>query len=138
MRSNIVPKDLELQLAIQRNQLSARGVLRSGNMLHGTAQLYGKHIDDMVLAKVEGLLEGYELHGVLLDERLAALTIEDGMGLKNALLIDAGNTVSDVDRGTDVFPEQLVVQVTNSCKVSRESVMTIVERQRLKPKDRVQ
>lgn len=128
-------KDLELQLAIQRNQLSARGVLRSGNMLHGTAQLYGKHIDDMVLAKVEGLLEGYELHGVLLDERLAALTIEDGMGLKNALLIDAGNTVSDVDRGGVFSPEQLVVQVTNSCKVSRESVMTIVERQRLKPKE---
>ena len=47
-------KDLQLQLAIQRNQASARGTLRSGNMLYATAQLYGKHIDDMVLARVEG------------------------------------------------------------------------------------
>jgi hypothetical protein len=128
-------KDLQYQLATQRSLFAARGILRSGNMLHATAQLYGKHIDDMVLAKVDGLLEGYELHNIPLDEQLAARTIEAAMGLKNALLIDAANNVSDVDRGGVFSPEQFVVQVRDECKVSRNSVLVITERRRLKPKE---
>jgi hypothetical protein len=128
-------KDLEYQLAVQRNQFSARGILRSGIMLHATAQLYGKHIDDMTLAKLEGLLEGYELHKIALDEQLAASTIQEVMNLSGALLVEAAQTVSDVDRGGIFTPEQFAEQVRIASKVSRNSVTVLVERKRLKPKE---
>jgi hypothetical protein len=128
-------KDLQIQLAVQRNQFAARGILRSGNMLYATAQLYGKHIDDMVLAKLESLLEGYELHQVPLDEQVEAATIDESMRLKDVLLINAVETVSDVDRGGIFTPEQFAEQLKNACKVSRNSVMVIAARRRLRPKE---
>ena len=128
-------KDLEYQLAVQRNQFSARGILRSGNMLHATAQLYGKHIDDMTLAKLEGLVEGYELHKVPLDEQLAASTIQEVVNLSGALLVEAAQTVSDVDRGGIFTREQFAEQIRIACKESRNSVTVLVERRRLKPKE---
>jgi hypothetical protein len=126
-------KDLDYQLAVQRNQLAARGIVRSGAMLHGTAQLYGKHIDAMMLAKLEGILEGYELHKVSLDEQLATKTIEEVMNLGGALLVEAVQTVSDVDRGGIFTPEQFAEQVRIACKESRNSVTVLVERRRLRP-----
>ncbi len=128
-------KDLEYQLAVQRNQFSARGILRSGNMLHATAQLYGKHIDDMTLAKLEGLLEGYELHKIPLDEQLAASTVAEVANHMGALLVEAAQTVSDVDRGGIFTPEQFAEQVRIACKVSRNSVTVLADRRRLKPKE---
>lgn len=128
-------KDLESQLAVQRNQLAARGLVRSGAMLYGTAQLYGKHINDMILAKLEGLLEGYELHKVPLDEQLAARTIEEAMNLMGTLLIESVQTVSDVDRGGIFTPQQFAEHVKIACKESRNSVMVLVERRRLKQKE---
>jgi hypothetical protein len=126
---------MEYQLAVQRNQFSARGILRSGNMLYATAQLYGKHIDDMTLAKVDGLLEGYELHRIPLDEQLAASTIQEVMNNAGALLIEAAQTVSEVDRGGIFTPEQIAEQVRIASKVSRNSVTVLVESKRLKPKE---
>jgi hypothetical protein len=131
-RSN---KDLEHNLAVQRNQLSARGLIRSGVMLHGTSQLYAKHIDGLVLAKLEGLLEGYELHHVSLDEQLAASTVEEVMNLKDALVADAMRTASEVDRGGLFTPEQFAEQVQRECRVSRSSASIAVERCRLRPKE---
>jgi hypothetical protein len=90
-------KDLQYQLSVQRNKFAAMGSLRSGNMLHATTKLYGKHIDDLVLARVESVLEGYELYNVPLDEPLAKRTINEAMRQKDVLLINAAETVSDVD-----------------------------------------
>ena len=127
-------KDLQYQLALKRNEYAARGILRSGNMLHASAKLYGKHIDDLVLARIESLLEGYELHNVLLDESLAERTVNEVMRLKDALLLNAKETVTEVDRGGGLFtPVQFAEYVNNECKVSRSSVVTIAERQRLRP-----
>lgn len=128
-------KDLEYQLADQRAKLAARGILHSGVMLHGTAQLYGRHIDDMTLARLEGLLDGYELHRVPLDEQLAARTVSEVMNHMSALLIEAAQMVSDVDRGGVFTPEQFAEQLKIACKESRQSVMVRTERRRLKPKE---
>lgn len=99
-------KDLDYQLAAQRNQLAAGGMIRSSAMLRGTARLYAKHIDEMTLAKLEGLLEGYELYQVPLDEQLAARITNEVMNHMSALLIEAVQTVSDVDRGGIFTAEQ--------------------------------
>ncbi len=128
-------KDLDYNLAVQRNQFAARGIVRSGAMLHATAQLYGKHIDDMVLAKLEGLLEGYELHKVPIDEQLSSRTIEEVMNHMGALLVEGVQTVSDVDRGGIFTREQFAEQLRIACKVTRSSVIVLVERRRLKPKE---
>jgi hypothetical protein len=128
-------KNLQYQLAVQRNQFAARGILRSGNMLHATAQLYGKHIDDMAMAKLEGLLEGYELHDLPLDEQLAGSVIAEVVNHMGALLVEAAQTVTDIDRGGIFTPDQFAEQVRIACKVSRNSVTVHTERKRLKPKE---
>jgi hypothetical protein len=128
-------QELQDQLAVQRNQFGARGMLRSGNMMHATAKLYGKHIDDMVLAKLESAFEAYELYNVPIDEQLAANAIEEVLRLQSTLLINTTQTVTDVDRGGVSPREQFAKQVQRECKVSRNSVTVIAERKRLKRKE---
>jgi hypothetical protein len=128
-------KDLQDSLHAQQNQLSARGLVRSGVMLHGTCQLYAKHIDGLVLARLEGILEGHELHKVPIEEQPASSIIDEVMNLKDGLLNHATQTVSDVDRGGAFTPEQFAEHLKGECRVSRTSVTVAVERHRLKPKE---
>ena len=126
-------KELQDSLGIQRSRLAAQGIVRSSAMSRGTAQLYGKHIDDLVQARLNGLLEGYELHGVPLDEQLAANATREVMNLKSTLLLSAHKVVTNVDMGL-ATPEQFAQLVQGECRISRASVDVQVERRRLSPK----
>ena len=78
-----------------------------------------------------------KLHGVLLDERLAVRIVEDAMGLKNTLLIDARDTVSDVDRGGEYFRQSnLSFKLHRPPEFRANRSLLSCERRRLKPKER--
>src|ERR1700686_1736349 len=80
---DISTKELEDKLGALRNELSAKGTVSGGAMFVRSARLYSKQIDDLVLARLDGLLEGYKLYQVVLNEQLAASTIEEVMALKD-------------------------------------------------------
>ena len=54
-----------------RKKAAANGTLMSGGMTRETAQIYGRHINDLLQAKLTGLLEGCELYNVPIDDQLA-------------------------------------------------------------------
>lgn len=122
-------KDLQSELLTQRNQCAAKGTLRSGDMLYATAQLYAQHIDHMVQTMADSLIEGYEVHGIQLDEQLAKNTIDEAMRVKDALLADCMK--GDINRGGIFTAQQFAEEVSNASKVSRPTIAFLVDRRRI-------
>ncbi len=123
-------KEFQEKLAFQRSQLAARGIVMSSAMSRGTAELCGKRIDDLVLARLNGLLEGYELYGVPLDDELASNTTQEVMSLKHTLLLNSSKSVTTVDLGP-VKPEIFAQLLQNESTVSRATVNVQVQRRQL-------
>ena len=67
-----------------RARAAAISPLPSGIVSKEASRVYAKYIDSLVLARLNTFLEGYELHGLNIDDQLAALTIEDVMNFKDA------------------------------------------------------
>jgi hypothetical protein len=67
---NIV-REHEQKIAQMRNQLSARGLLMSGAMIQETARIDGEQIRAITEARLDAILEGYELYGIPIDEQMA-------------------------------------------------------------------
>jgi hypothetical protein len=130
---NTSAREFQDELRDVRENLAKRGLAQSGVMTREVARLHGKLIDNIVMARLNGLLEGYDLHGVPLDEQLAARTIDEVMNLKDAKLRDVGRSVTMIaDRS--VTPGVLEQLVQSECKVSRASVNVHVQRRRMTPK----
>jgi hypothetical protein len=115
-----------------RNQMAARGAVLSGGMTRGSAELTGQHIDALLQARLNGLLEGYDLHHVPIDDELAVQTIREIIELKELKIKQAGSAISKVDAGP-VTPELFTATVASECHTCPASVRLQVERRRLKP-----
>lgn len=112
-------------------RLAASGISKSSSCYaREAAKLRGKLIDEVVLAKLHGLLEGYELYGVPLDEQLASLTIDEVMNFKDAQIREGGRSITAVGSF-----ETLDGLIQRECKVSRTTIGIEVERRRLSPKE---
>lgn len=105
--------------------------ITSGYTADDAAKIYAKRIDDSVQARLDGLLEGYDLYGVPLDDQLVSSMIDEVMALKDTQLrnIEKSMSVSTVDRA-NMSPSVFAQMVKNTCKVSRASVIVQVERRR--------
>ena len=57
---NIV-RDHERKRALMRSQMAARGMLQSSNMIVENARIDGDQIKAMIEARLDAMLEGYEL-----------------------------------------------------------------------------
>ncbi|MGA9932597.1 MAG: hypothetical protein WBQ13_16760, partial [Terriglobales bacterium] len=67
--------EFQKRLAALRSKWATQGMAISGGMARAIAEQYGRRIDDLVQARLDGLLEGYELHGVSLDDGLVSDTV---------------------------------------------------------------
>src|SRR6266852_6169474 len=67
---NIV-REHEQKIAKMRHQLAARGLLMSGNMISENARIDGEQIKAMTQARLDAILEGYELYGIAIDDQMA-------------------------------------------------------------------
>lgn len=98
-------------------------------------RLHGERIDALVQAKLDSLLEGYELHGVQLDEQLTQDTVNEIMGHRAILLASskqsAGSGVMNIGTaGASAF----VHAVEQHVRISFNSIKVQVERRMLMPK----
>ena len=115
-----------------RNRMAAGGSVLSSGMSRGSAELIGQHIDLLLQARLDGLLEGYDLYHVPIDDELAAETIREIIELKELKVKQAGDTISKVDAGP-VTPEIFGQLVAAECHTCPASVRLQVERRRLRP-----
>jgi hypothetical protein len=118
---------LELRLKELKSALAAQrfASMACEDMLYSTVRLYAQHIDHMVKTIVESLIEGYELHGVQLDEQLARNTIDEAMRVRDALLADCIR--GHVDLGGIFTEQQFAEEIYRACRVSRRTVAVLVD-----------
>jgi len=130
-------KELQKKLAELRSQLAARGIVMSGAMTQGSAHLYGEQTKNLLQARLDGLLDGYELYDVPLDEALVASTVSEILALKTTLLENVKRAANAVDIGP-VGPEYFYPLVESECGVSAASVKAHIDQRMLMAKRKAQ
>jgi hypothetical protein len=118
------------KLAEARSQLASQGLSNSSAMARTAAQIYAAQVKALVQARLDGLLEGYDLYDITLDEALVNRTVDELMGLADTMIINAAKTSAATNNSTlpsGHFPEL----VRSECGVSRASVRVQIERRRL-------
>ncbi|MGA9526894.1 MAG: hypothetical protein WBS24_02130 [Terriglobales bacterium] len=97
-----ISKESQENLQRVRVVFAAQGAVLSGGMTSETARIHGERITSLIQARLNALMEGYDLHGVRLDEQLTCRTIDDLSKLRASMIAQARNAVAKgvvVDRG---------------------------------------
>jgi hypothetical protein len=127
-----IAKDTQEKLIEARYRLNAQGQLQSGVMSQASARIYGASVKALVQSRLDGLLEGFELHHVTLIDVLVNSTVEELMSLKDAKVHDASKAAAasglDIGPITRDYHHQLI---HSECGISRASVKLQIERRRL-------
>jgi hypothetical protein len=127
-----ISRQYQQELQAKRAELAARGLANSGPMMKETARIMGQQVEAMVQARLDALLEGYELHRVQIDDELTASTTEDVMKLRDTLVASVqANAPANMFAGTESHYPQMLAE---SVGVSLASIKTQIERKRLAPK----
>jgi len=128
-------REFQEKLKASRAQLAARGMIRSGAALAETGRINGERITATLQARLDSLLEGYELHAVPLDEELTTQIITQLIGHRSTMLDKA---VEANDR--DPVTQRLVGSgsyrhvVESNIRISPSEMRAQIDRRRLMPK----
>lgn len=125
------------KLVEAQGELATRGLLQSSVMARTTAQIYGAQVKASVQARLDGLLEGFELYDVPIDDALVNRTVDELMGLADTMIINAAQAAAKTGNITlppDYFPQV----VRTECGISRASVRVQIERKKLMSKKKEQ
>jgi acylphosphatase len=71
------------QLAALRNRLAAQGTILSGTTVVETARIRGEQVTAMLETRLNLLLEGFELHNVVIDDGVRDEIVEEMTKLRN-------------------------------------------------------
>jgi hypothetical protein len=128
---NIV-RDHQRKIAEMRSQLSSNGILYSGTMINENARIDAEQIKAIIEARLDSILEGYELYGIPIDDQ-AAINICDeviqGMNqmVNNCKCPSFGSAPSGLE-------SQYPRMVAQAVGLSANLVKTEIDRRRLMTK----
>jgi hypothetical protein len=125
-----ISREFQEKLVAKRSEAVAKG--NSGALAAATGRLHGERIQALLQARLNTLLEGYELYQVELDDQIAAHILTDVMALHEIMLGHAAS-VQQIDRGA-VSPHHYVQLVRQNVGMSHNSVKVQIDRRRLMPK----
>jgi hypothetical protein len=129
-----IVREFEEKRQRTRAQMAARGAIMSGNMIFEDAKLDGQQIAATIKAQLETRLEGYELHGVPIDDDLASTLAEE----LNRNLADSLGRASIHSPGAMTLPAGLAAQyprmVSEQVGISPAWIRTEIDRRRLMKK----
>lgn len=121
------------------NQLAARGVILSGATIVEIAKIQGEHINTLVQAKADALLDAYELYGSEIDGSILIEANELRWRLIDA--ISANHASAGLPPGIpafEMFKQQLVTNTgaiinTITCQIERRKLMPRVKKKESLP-----
>ncbi len=129
-----ISRESQEKLRQVQAQLAARGLVRSGAMTSETARIHAERITALVQARLNALLEGYELHGVQLDDQLTSDTIRELTQHRTSMLSQAVNAVAmgglDVGPGASFYAQAL----EQNAGMYENEIKVQLERKRFTPK----
>lgn len=133
-----ITREYSEKMRASRNELAAVGNVRSGATVVETARLHGERISALLQARLESLLEGYDLHDVELDAEISSSIIEDLTKYRATLIQHAAQALDNdpICRGI-VNKSQYEGFVTQHVRTSPASVKVAIERKRLTKKTQV-
>jgi len=124
------------QLAESRSQAAARGTVLSGGTILETARHEGAKITALLQSRLDGWLEGIDLHGAVLDDDLVGVLQKD-LGAMRSDLIASGER----EYGRDPLNLARMIPAVAYSKMlleevglSSDEVRTQIDRRRLMPK----
>src|SRR5438270_1330094 len=116
------------EIRAMRNKLAAEGSLLTGRNTAATVQLRAKCISELVQARLDALLEGYELYGVPLDDEREANIITKVLDLRDTQISNAKKAASG---DASLFnPAVYCGMLDGECRVSHNSIKVQIERRR--------
>ena len=115
-----------------RAQLAARGILMSGTQVVETARINGEQIKALTIARVDAILEGYELHGIEIDDQMSVNICDEVMqGMNQMIHSSEGAPLVGLTGLTEsMYPAQLA----NAIGVNASWIKTRIDRRRLMSK----
>jgi len=129
-----ISRESQEKLRQVQAQLAARGLARSGAMTSETARIHAERITTLLQARLDSLLEGYELHGVQLDDQLTSDTITELTQHRATMISQAVNSVViggvDVGAGASFYAQTLEQQVG----MYQNEIKVQIDRKRLQPR----
>ncbi len=115
-----------------RSQLAARGTILSGTQVVETARINGEMIRALTVARLEAILEGYELYGISIDDLMAVNICDEVVqGMNQIVHSSKDDTLVGLPAlTTSRYPGMLAKEVG----ISAAWVKTQIDRTRLMPK----
>jgi hypothetical protein len=117
-------------LVAVRAQLAARGLGRSGPMQQAVGDNHADRIKQMIQARVDTLIDGFELYGVPITGELTNYIIREANQVHSAATSSVNNLVSAGDMRAGTIAAHIVSRVN----VSIPSIRCQIEERRVKPK----
>jgi hypothetical protein len=130
--SERILRERQDDLAKMHTEMAARGIGRSGMVVAETARISGEKIRALTEARLDGILEGYELYGVVIDDLTAVNICDEVMqGLNQTVIASRKHSFVGVPASAaGVYPQL----VAHNVGVSAAWVKTQIDRRRLVPK----
>lgn len=115
-----------------REQAAARGTLMSSVTVSETAKINAEQIEALSLAQLDAILEGYELHGIVVDDQ-TAINICDQIiqGMNNMVHSSTRIPMPGMPAGSEALHQQLLEK---NISLSANLVKTKIDRRRLMAK----
>lgn len=113
-------------------QASARGTVGSGQLVTETAKVHGEQIKALTQARLNAVLEGYERHGIPIDEKTADTLASEVTELMEKTLAKLTNVAP---RGTPKHLESQYPEIVRQhLRISAAWIRTYIDRRRLPTK----
>lgn len=129
-----IAREHEQKRVQMRAQLGKRGLLMSGTMISESARIDGEQVTAITQARINATLEGYELHGVEIDDSMAINMCDDIVqGMKQMAFKCKCPTFggSSVSHGLE---PQYMGMVERALGLSANLIKTQIDRRRLMAK----
>jgi hypothetical protein len=122
----------ERKIQEMRAQLAARGTLLSGTQVVETARINGEMVRALTVARLEAILEGYELYKIPIDDLMAVDMCDEVIqGMNQIIHSPKDDTLVGLPAlTTSLYPGIL----TKEIGISADWVKTQIDRRRLMPK----
>jgi hypothetical protein len=132
----LIDRDHEKKLVEMRAQAAARGTIMSSGTVNETARIDAERIEALCLAKLDATLEGYDLHGVDVDDQMA-ITLCDQIiqGMNNLIHSTTNSLIPGMPAGSEALYKQFIAK---HLSLSANSVKTEIDRKRFMAKKKTE
>jgi len=130
----VATSNLPKTIGVARNKAAFHGTLVSSSMTREIAEIYGHHTNELLQAKLNGLLEGCEMYSASIDDQLATDFLSELMGLRSSLIDEAKKAAREMPpRGLET-PEYFHKELENNIPLSSHAIRAEIDRRRFMAK----